>query len=278
MKKLDEECFVDVGIEALEEVDKALQNMSNTAEDDGIKQSALEKLTKFVTEYKDIFRIRLRNDPSSQIQHMLVKLYPKFVPANAQSRRYSEPQMKFTGAYFESPFVSPDRIGIWAAAPLLVPKPAPTYFRLTLDLRSVNSTIVAVPWYIPYIDFKLPDLAEKRLCIAVLAATSCRIFTDILQFFDAIRKPTRTLQARKNSVANLILQHFFTICRKLILYISALNSLVFAALIHFCGWIIDDDCVRFDPRHLSGLVDVNSWFLHSELTQALQPIHSGLDL
>lgn len=74
----------------------------------------------------------------------------------------------YVGKLEEFGFVKPNTNASWAAAPLLIPKPPPAKFRLTFDIRGVNSATVPVAWPMPHIASELLlDLAGST-CFACI--------------------------------------------------------------------------------------------------------------
>jgi len=197
----------------------------------------------------------------------------------------------------------------WAAAPLLVRKPPPSKFRLTVDLRPVNSATVRTVWPMPHIESELADLAGRK-CFATI--DFCNAYWQLplaegwkhLHSFlttNGVVQPTRTMPGSTNAGMNFqskvepcfsdirdslkawlddfllaqnsedglldVLNKFFTICRKKRLKISIRKSSFFCIKVKWCGRIIDEHGVHFDPRHLSGIMDCEMPISAGELCQ-----------
>lgn len=305
--------YLELGEDTEEQVQDACKELLQKARNNGMTSKGLDHLTVLLKEYRDIFRIRLGNDPPAKVEPMQVKLDPSVPAIIAKSRRYSPGQRGYLTAFLkraqEYGFIKESRTATWAAAPLLVEKPKTGRYRLTFDYRPVNAATIPVVWPMPHIDSECADFAGSKyfatidFCSGYWQLPLAEDSQDALSFIthEGIWKPTRSAQGAKNSSANFqsrvepcfstlrdnlkawqddfvihhkteaqlltTLQVFFETCRDKNLKVSALKSDLFTTSVHWCGRVIDQDGVTFDPRNLSGIQQVVMPETAGELSQ-----------
>ncbi len=149
--------------------------MLKIAKDNGMSNEGHQRLTNIVEGDKGIFRIRLGIDEPARVEPMKVQLETNSRPVIAKAQRFSESQRNFLDTYtntlIEFGFIVEEKNPTWAAAQLLVPKPAPANFRMTLDLRPINAATIPIGWPMPHIDSELLDLAGSK-CYASIGSVS----------------------------------------------------------------------------------------------------------
>jgi Reverse transcriptase (RNA-dependent DNA polymerase)/RNase H-like domain found in reverse transcriptase len=99
----------------------------------------------------------------------------------------------------------------WCSAPLLVPKPGPSQFRFTVDLRPVNKQTVPQAWPMPHIESELSKV-RGATCFATFDLSSGywqlkldESFQECQSFItpDGIYTPTRVLHGTRNAVSHI---------------------------------------------------------------------------
>ena len=144
---------------------------------------------------------------------MKISLDPSMRPVKVKARRYSAQQRTFLNKYIDKlvdmGFIIPNANADWQAAPLLVPKKGPAQFRMTIDLRPVNSATIKHAWPMPHLDSEVQDFAGSS-CFASLdfcsgywqlpihpdSYTACGIVCP-----QGTYSSTRVLQGLKNATA-----------------------------------------------------------------------------
>ncbi len=101
---------------------------------------------------------------------MEIELDSRKRPVRVKSGRYSANQPKFLKAYVgklvELGFIVSNPNENWQAALFCVPKPSSkAMFRLTIDLRLMNTAIIKKSWPMPHIDSEMIDFAGSK-CFA----------------------------------------------------------------------------------------------------------------
>jgi hypothetical protein len=137
---------VDVEQGSAEELADAIKGLITSAEQTDMLLYGVQSLRQFVTEYKDVFRLKLGADP----------------PANLKPLKYAPPQLKFMRDKIreleELGLVYKNTGAEWASPPLILPKPGPDQYRMTVDLRVPNSSTMPTAWPIPNLQDELHDL------------------------------------------------------------------------------------------------------------------------
>ena len=103
---------------------------------------------------------------------MRVRLQHGYRPIRVKARRYSGEQRAFLNAYVDKlkkmGFFEEMPTAEWQAAPLLVPKPGTKAgYRMTVDLRPVNSATIKESWPMPHLDSEVFDFSGSK-CFASL--------------------------------------------------------------------------------------------------------------
>jgi hypothetical protein len=118
-----------------------------------MSRDGVHSLRQLVTECKDVFRLKLGADPPANVKPLVIKLRDGAEPVRTSARKYVPPQLIFmrdkihdlqelglvyknTGAELESP-------------PLILPKPGPDQYRMTVDLRVPNASTKPTAWPVP---------------------------------------------------------------------------------------------------------------------------------
>ena len=205
---------MDLGKDTDQEVDNAILNAVQKAEDNGISNTGKKTLSSMLNNYRDVSRLRLGNDPPALVNAMKVELKKYLTPIAAKTRRYTRDGRKVMERYvdrvIEYGFGKVTTEAKWVAAPVLVAKPAPALSRLTFDYRPINAATVPMTWPMPHIDSEMADLAGSKF-FAVIDSVSgyWQLPLDkrsqlLLSFMNTNKVvcPTRCTQGGKNAGAN----------------------------------------------------------------------------
>ena len=203
---------LDFGIDDPAEKQRHLDRLVTEAREAGLPEEYHSRLAALVTEYADVFRIRLGPDPPAKVPAMVIRLKEGTKPTRAKVRSYAPPVKAFLSATIkrlvEYKFYYPNPRSAWASAPAPVAKP-PSY-RMTVDHRPPNAATIPVSWPMPSIEAESADFAGAQHYTVLdfvsgyyqlpLAPES----QDILSFItsDGVFTPTRTCQGATNSAAN----------------------------------------------------------------------------
>lgn len=74
-----------------QEVRTVLREVVNAAHEAGMSDDGAIELWKILSEFDDVFRLRLGRDPAVDVPPLRVRLKPDTVPVRGKSRRYPEP-------------------------------------------------------------------------------------------------------------------------------------------------------------------------------------------
>jgi hypothetical protein len=106
-----------------------------------------------VTECKDVFRLNLGADPPAKVKPLVIKLRDGAESVRMSARKYAPPQLKFMRDKIreleELGLVYKNAGAEWASPPLILPKPGPDQYRMTVDLRVPNASTKPTAWPMP---------------------------------------------------------------------------------------------------------------------------------
>jgi hypothetical protein len=86
---------VDVGQGSPEELADAIEGLLTSAEQAGMSLDDIQSLRQLVTEWKDVFRLKLGADPPANVKPLVIKLRDGAEPVLMSARKYAPPQLKF---------------------------------------------------------------------------------------------------------------------------------------------------------------------------------------
>lgn len=299
-----------------EELQAAIDVMIQRSYENGLDSALHNDMKDLVYLFKDVFLIGLSSGPPATLKPLEIELVPDAKPVKVKLRKYSQEQKTFLSE-FVSELISkgmlyPNPTASWAAAPLLVPKPGPTKFRFTVDLRPVNKYTVKYQYPMPNIEFELHRLA-KATCFATFDLSHgywqlpLHPDSQALQSFitpDGVYSPTRVLHGTTNAVAYLqsslasvfsddlkksllawlddilgfaisdaelmvVLEKFFSMCLTYNLKLHPGKCDLYSKTVRWCGRLISNDGIKFDPRNMDGLVNMEPPTHGGELQQFL---------
>ncbi len=154
---------VDVGAE-LAKVQTVLDARVQDAVEAGCGPEYAARLEVLLAKYKDVFRLSLGRDPPVAMPPLKVHLVDGAKPVRCKARRYSLPQREFMQTHVKeleaAGFVYRNPSSRWASAPLIVRKPhTVNEFRMTVDLRPVNSQTEQIAWPMPMLEVVVDHLS-----------------------------------------------------------------------------------------------------------------------
>ena len=121
-------------------------------------------LLQLLTKYVDVFRLNLGQDPPVSMPPLKVHLAKDAKPVKYKALRYSLPQREFMQKHVKeletAGFIYRNPTSRWACAPLIVRKPhTKNEFRMTVDLRPVNSQTEQIAWPMPMLEVVVDHLS-----------------------------------------------------------------------------------------------------------------------
>jgi hypothetical protein len=155
-----------------------------------MSRDGVQSLRQLVTECKDVFRLRLGADPPANVKPLDIKLRDGAEPVRMSTRKYAPPQLKFMRDKIrelgELDLVYKNTGAEWASPPLVLPKPGPDQYRMTVDLHVPNASTKPTAWPMPNLQDELHDLhgsdvlrriCDTRVLSRLLANTSAQRFS-----------------------------------------------------------------------------------------------------
>jgi hypothetical protein len=113
----------------------------------------VQSLRQLLTECRDVFRLKLGTDPPANVKPLVIKLCDGAEPVRVSARKCAPPQLKFMRDKIreleELDLVYKNTGAEWASPPLILPKPGPDQYRMTVDLRVPNASTKATSWPMP---------------------------------------------------------------------------------------------------------------------------------
>lgn len=156
---------VDVGVQDEQELEQEIDAMVTRSMKHADKSSK-KALKDLVTEFKDIFRIKLGKDRAVDVPPMEIEFEGTNRPVKVRQRTYSPEQLSFLKSkvdeFEKAGYITRNNASKWACAPLVVPKPGKEGFRFTVDLRPVNSQTKKTVWPMPLVEPMLAKLSGSR--------------------------------------------------------------------------------------------------------------------
>ncbi|KAF0726062.1 hypothetical protein Ae201684_015612 [Aphanomyces euteiches] len=210
----------------------------------GMDPVAHAKLTSLLTKFEDVFRIEIGRDPPVKVPPMVVKLKPGATPVKCGARRYSLNHREFMKTHMEelceAGLMYRNDSSAWASPPYIVAKPGTNKYRMTVDVRSVNSRTEPVQWPMPVIEVVMENLAGSTCFVALdffkgywqfpLDPSCCDLYTIMtdLGCYTSNRIPT----GGSGSVA----------------YCQATVTNMFKSLLYKCSWFGSTTCLCMPKR------------------------------
>jgi Reverse transcriptase (RNA-dependent DNA polymerase) len=149
------------------------------------------------------------------VKPLVIKLRDGAEPVRMSARKYAPPQLKFMRDKIreleELGSVSKNTEAEWASPPLILAKPGPDQYRMTVDLRVLNASTKPTAWPMPNLQDELHDLhgsevfATQDLCQGYWQIPLHKDSQDCQSFItpDGVYTPTRVLHGTRNATQNL---------------------------------------------------------------------------
>jgi hypothetical protein len=151
-----------VGQGSPEELANAIEGFLTSAEQAGMSTDGVQSIRQFVTECKDVFRLKLGADHPANVKSLVIKLRDGAETVRMSTRKYAPQQLKFMRHKIreleELVLVIKNTGAEWASPPLILPNPGPDQYRMTVDLRVPNASTKATAWPMPNLQDELHDL------------------------------------------------------------------------------------------------------------------------
>jgi hypothetical protein len=133
---------VDVGQGSPEELADAIEGLITSAEQAGMSRDGEQNLRQLVMECKEVFRLKLGPEPPANVKPLVIKRRDGAEPVRMSARKYDSPQLK----YMRDKIYELEELGLvykntgleWESPPIILPKPGPDQYRMTVDLRVPN--------------------------------------------------------------------------------------------------------------------------------------------
>ena len=182
-----------------------------------IPNDAEAKVERLFTKYKSVFSTKLTGRPPCAVPPIRIPLKPDAKPSISKARRYPPQKQAFLSTkckdFQYEQLVRKVNTAEWVSAPLLVPKPPPAMWRMTIDLRPINHSTVKDTRPMPNMETMLLDVANDSFfgeADLVHAFFQVAIHEDdrhlhTFRGADAhsLYEPLRSLQGAKNSGIHL---------------------------------------------------------------------------
>lgn len=133
--------------------------MTHEAAENGLPENKQNQLRIIVESHQNVFRTGLSAGPPVKIPPLKIDLVSDARPARVKLRKYSQDQREILGKLckklIQCGMIYSNPSSPWACAPLLVPKPGPSLFRFTTDLRPVNRYMIRYQYPMPNLEQEL---------------------------------------------------------------------------------------------------------------------------
>jgi Reverse transcriptase (RNA-dependent DNA polymerase) len=206
---------VDVGQGSPKELADNIEGLITSAEQAGMSTDGVQSLRQLVIECKDVFRLKIDADPPANVKPLVIELRDGAEPVRMSARKYAPPQLKFMRDKIreleELGLVYKNTEAEWASPPLILPKPGPDQYRMTVDLRVPNALTKPTAWPMPKIQAELHDLhgsevfATLDFCQGYGQIPQHKYSQDCQSFItpDGVYTPTRVLHGQRNATQHL---------------------------------------------------------------------------
>jgi hypothetical protein len=115
-----------------------------------MSRDGVQSLRQLVTGCKAVFRLKLGADPPGNVKPLAIKLRKCAELVRMSACKYAPPQLKFMSDKIreleELGLVYKNTGAEWTSPPLILPKPGPNQYRMTMDLSVPNASIKPIAW------------------------------------------------------------------------------------------------------------------------------------
>jgi hypothetical protein len=201
----------DIGINTDEDMQMAIDRLITRAVEKGLPSEWQTRLTDLIINYRNVFRMKLSNDPAAAVTPLQSELIDNAKPVRCKSRRYGKPESdflhEFVGKLTEYGLVYENRNSKWASPVVVVQKPGNRGYRMCVDLREVNKQCHSTMWPMPHLEAIVQHLADKQCWFALDAFKGFWIMPlhpdsqEMMSFATdrGVYTPTRSIQGHLNS-------------------------------------------------------------------------------
>jgi hypothetical protein len=109
-----------------------------------------------------LLRLKLGADPPANVKPLVIKMRDGAEPVRMSACKNAPPQLKFMRDKIreleELGLVYKNTGAEWASLPLILSKPGPDQYRITVDLRVPNALTKPTAWPMPNLQDELQDL------------------------------------------------------------------------------------------------------------------------
>ncbi|KAH9086754.1 hypothetical protein Ae201684P_000175 [Aphanomyces euteiches] len=150
------------GVTGAAKVKLVLAQKVEKAANRGMSTAGLARLTQLLKKFEDVFRVDFASDPPVRVKPLVVRIKPDAVPLRCKTRRYAPSQMDYIRKHFAEllkyGLATKNKDSRWASPPRVVPKKNGEW-RMTVDLRGVNTLTLPLQWPMPVLEVVLARLA-----------------------------------------------------------------------------------------------------------------------
>lgn len=182
-----------------------------------IPEDAEEQLTNLLNKHRMVFSTTLTGRPPCAITPIKIPLKQGAVPVKSKPRRYPPQKQAFLAEtcdqLLQEKLVRKVNTAEWVSAPLLVPKPPPDRYRMTIDLRPINLQTQKDTRPMPNMETMLLDVAGDHFFTnadlkhayyqVAVEPTDRHLHTFRGADSHSLYEPLRSLQGAKNSGIHL---------------------------------------------------------------------------
>lgn len=157
---------VGIGTDSESSITAAFKSIIVEVQRNGISAHGYNRLNALLQKYRDIFRIKLGNDPPAKLPALSITPTPDSKPFRSLQRRYAPQQKEFiintvkelekVGEIFKNPSSR------WASPALAVPNPGSSTFRFTVELRVPNSRTIPIVSAMRHLDSEIQNLSSAQ--------------------------------------------------------------------------------------------------------------------
>lgn len=151
-----------IGTDTKESIEQYFAKILSEANANDISDKGRSKPSNMLEQYRDVFRIKLGNEPSVDVPPLsIITVVDNARAYRSPQRRYAPQQrdsivqtvrkLEAVGPIFKNPSAR------WASPALAVPKPGSTKLRPTVDLRGPNARTLPIHSAMSHLDSKFQD-------------------------------------------------------------------------------------------------------------------------
>ncbi len=159
--------FPDIKEKPLGLNEEAVEQAVDEAIKSGMPSQYKQRLNSLLTKYSDVFRTSFGQDPPVKVDPLKIRLKPNAEPVKCTARRYPPAHREFLDQHvselLEHGLVYMNHRSRWCSAPRIVSKKEPGQYRMTIDVRGVNSRTEPMPWPMPILEVVTESVAGSNV-------------------------------------------------------------------------------------------------------------------